>query len=139
MRNRLECIVALLSREADPNLKDFEGNTALHMAAQQACLPIVQCLIVFGADLDSMNNNRQTARHLLSKKDEPKILYYLHAVGAKRCSMDMNQCTEGCVFNGTYDGVPPNPVIGPPNRDTLNQMLSVAGNLELFLSPAKVS
>lgn len=57
----------------------------------------------------------------------PKILYYLHAVGARRCRADMKGCTDGCVQHGTFDGVPPPKVIGPTNRDVLNQMLAVAG------------
>lgn len=39
----------------------------------------------------------------------------------------MKGCTDGCVQHGTYDGVPPPKVIGPTNRDVLNQMLAVAG------------
>lgn len=35
LRNRLECVVALLSRQADPNLGDCDGNTPLHLAVKQ--------------------------------------------------------------------------------------------------------
>lgn len=57
---------------------------------------------------------------------EQRLLYYLHAVGAKRCPADMIGCTEGCKFNGSFDGIPPPEVLGPTNREALNQMLSVA-------------
>lgn len=127
MRNRLECVVALLSREADPNLGDSDGNTPLHLAVKQGNVSIIQCLIIFGAKLNALNNAGESPRHLVTKDQEPKILYYLHAVGAKRCFPDMINCTNGCKHNGTYDGIPPPRVVGPVNRDILNQMLAVAG------------
>ena len=51
LRNRLECVVALLSRGADVSIGDSDGNTPLHMAVTERSLPVVQALIVFGADL----------------------------------------------------------------------------------------
>lgn len=64
---------------------------------------------------------------MITAEQEPKLLFYLHAVGASRCSYEMTNCTDGCRFDGTYDGIPPPRVIGPVNRDILNQMLAVAG------------
>lgn len=66
-RNRLECAVALLSREANPNLGDLDGNRPIHIAVQQGNIPIMQALIVFGADLNVLNNAGETARHLITK------------------------------------------------------------------------
>ncbi|KAF5307036.1 hypothetical protein FQR65_LT07179 [Abscondita terminalis] len=126
LRNRLECVVALLCRNVDPDLADFEGNTPLHLAVKQSNIPIIQCLTIFGANLDINNNNGQSPRHLITKDQEPKLLYYLHAVGAKRCPPGTMDCTEGCRADGTFDGIPPPPVIRAANRDTLNQMLAVA-------------
>ncbi|XP_044751505.1 85/88 kDa calcium-independent phospholipase A2 isoform X2 [Coccinella septempunctata] len=119
LRRRLDCAVALLSRGADPNLGDNEGNRPLHFAAQVGCIPIIQCLVIFGADLDILNNAGESARHLIS----PKLLYYLSAIGAKRCSEDMTNCKDGCKYDGTYEGIPPPPVPMPTNRDTLNEIL----------------
>lgn len=51
MKNRLECVVALLSREADMSIADANGDTALHLAVKEKNIPIIQALIVFGADL----------------------------------------------------------------------------------------
>ncbi|KAK5642233.1 hypothetical protein RI129_008400 [Pyrocoelia pectoralis] len=127
LRNRLECVVALLCRKADPDLRDCDGNTPLHLAVKEANIPIIQCLVIFGANLDILNNLGHSPRHLVTKDQESKLLYYLHAVGAKRCPPGVDQCTDGCRPDGTYDGIPPNTVTGPTNRDTLNQMLSVAG------------
>lgn len=127
MRNRLECVVTLLSRQADPDLGDEDGNRPIHFAVKQANIPIIQALIIFGADYDILNNEGASPRHLISKEQEPKLLYYLHAVGAKRCPPEMQNCTDGCRFDGTYEGIPPERVIGPTNRDILNHILSVAG------------
>lgn len=54
LRNRLECVIALLSRHADVNVPDKDGNTALHLAVKEKHIPIIQALLVFGADLTYM-------------------------------------------------------------------------------------
>jgi calcium-independent phospholipase A2 len=51
LRKRLECVVALLSRDADVNIGDHDGNTPLHLAVTEGSYAIVQALVVFGADL----------------------------------------------------------------------------------------
>jgi calcium-independent phospholipase A2 len=51
LRNRLECVVALLSRDADVNIGDHDGNTPLHLAVIQGSAAIVQALVIFGADM----------------------------------------------------------------------------------------
>ncbi|KAJ8957044.1 hypothetical protein NQ314_006603 [Rhamnusium bicolor] len=103
----LECVVALLSRQANADLADKDGNRPIHLAVKGGNVSIVQALIIFGANLDILNNAGETARHLITEDQEPKILYYLYAVGAKRCSSNMEGCTDGCKFIGTYEGIPP--------------------------------
>lgn len=60
----------------------------MHLAVKQTNTAIVQALIVFGADLEAKNNKGFTVRHTvpseMSSSNYDKILYYLHAVGAKR-------------------------------------------------------
>ncbi|XP_056648135.1 85/88 kDa calcium-independent phospholipase A2 isoform X1 [Diorhabda sublineata] len=126
-RNRLDCVVALLSKQANANLGDKDGNRPLHLAVKTNNLAILQALIIFGVELDLLNNKGETARHLITPENEAKILYYLSAVGARRCIKEMAGCTEGCHANGTYEGVAPPKVNGATNRDVLNAMLSVAG------------
>ncbi|XP_017773302.1 PREDICTED: 85/88 kDa calcium-independent phospholipase A2 [Nicrophorus vespilloides] len=126
IRKRLECVVALLSRQADLDMGDCDGNRPIHLAIQTGNIPIIQSLIVFGANLDVLNNKGQTPRHMMTREQENKLLYYLHAVGAARCPPDMVDCTDGCKANGTFNGIPLPDVMGPTNRDILNQMLSVA-------------
>lgn len=64
-RNRLECVVALLSHEAEIDLRDKDGNTALHLAIEKKLVPIVQCLVVFGCDINIQNRLGQTPRHMV--------------------------------------------------------------------------
>lgn len=132
LRNRLECVVALLSHQAEIDIQDNEGNTPLHIAIKQGNVAIIQSLIVFGANLNIVNNNGATPRHLITLEQEPKLLYYLHAVGAERCTQSTSGCTDGCSYDGNYGGIPPPPVQGPQNRDELDEMLSAAG-MAIFL------
>lgn len=48
--------------------------------------------------------------HIIFTDQEPKLLYYLAAVGAKRCLSGMQGCTEGCKYDKTYQGIPPEKV-----------------------------
>ncbi|KAI5637886.1 ankyrin repeats (many copies) domain-containing protein [Phthorimaea operculella] len=129
-RGRLECAIALVSRGAELNIGDKEGNTPLHLAVKQSNIAIVQALVVFGADLEQVNNAGFTPRHTvpieMSNSNFDKILYILHAVGAKRCPQDVTGCGAGCSARGDYNGVPPPPIPGAATRDTISQMLSVA-------------
>ncbi|VEN62812.1 unnamed protein product [Callosobruchus maculatus] len=125
-RNRLDCVVALLSRQADADLGDKDGNRPIHLAVKIGSTSIIQALIVFGVDIDALNNAGETARHIMTKDQEAKLLYYLAAIGARRCHPDVTGCTDGCRYDGTYEGIPPQKPIGPTNREVLNLMLSVA-------------
>ncbi|XP_060802658.1 85/88 kDa calcium-independent phospholipase A2 [Amyelois transitella] len=131
LRGRLECAVALLSQGAEHSLGDKDGNTPLHLAVKQTNIAIVQALIVFGAKLEAKNNEGNTPRHCvpaeLSSSNYDKILYVLHAVGAKRCPTDMSGCRAGCSTRGEYNGVPPPPVARAAARKAVSDMLSVAG------------
>ncbi|XP_026463119.1 85/88 kDa calcium-independent phospholipase A2-like isoform X1 [Ctenocephalides felis] len=127
LRNRLECAVALLSREANPNIADYNGDTPLHLAVQQNLIPMVQCLVVFGADLNFKNNKGETPRHVTTTGTSgDKVLHILHSVGAERCLKDMEDCKPGCKFDGDFDGQPPPSPLAGRNREIISQMLSVA-------------
>lgn len=88
LRGRLECAIALLSRGAEHSIGDNVGNTPLHLAVKQTNIAIVQALVAFGADLEAKNHMGNTPRHVvpaeMSNSNYDKILYVLHAVGAKR-------------------------------------------------------
>ncbi|KAI5720122.1 hypothetical protein M8J77_002180 [Diaphorina citri] len=130
LNNRLECVVALLSRMADVELVDNSGNTALHLAARGKNPAIVQALIVFGANINALSGEEgMTARHIASSQSSggvgggdnvsDRILYILHAVGAARCTLDMPGCGVGCRAGGTWNGTPPPVPIGAKVREVL--------------------
>lgn len=127
-RNRLECVVALLSHEAEIDLRDKDGNTALHIAIQKKLVPIVQCLVVFGCDINIHNRLGQTPRHMVGKdasgSNEDMILYILHSVGAKRCPEINKKCPPGCGFTGTYNGIPPAQPESAEQREQIYQVLA---------------
>lgn len=137
-RGRLECAVALLSHGADVDARDARGDTPLHVATRQggvhnSITAIVQALLVFGSNLNSENELGVTARHLLpAGVGEQRVLHYLHAVGARRCTPNVVGCTDGCRHDGQYNGEAPPPVQGPHNRAELDDMLSAAG-MQLFM------
>lgn len=104
-RNRLECVVCLLSHEAEIDFKDKDGKTALHLAVEKNNIAIVQALVVFGCkyfffqmidqsisinvflikgDINLPNHDGKTPRHMVGKdasgSNEDMILYILHSV-----------------------------------------------------------
>lgn len=147
-RNRLECVVALLSHEAEIDLRDKEGNTALHVAIQKKLVPIVQCLVVFGCDINIQNRLGQTPRHMVGKDasggSEDMILYILHSVGAKRCPESNKKCPAGCCYNGSYNGIPPAQPESAEQREHIYQVLAstsknhLRGGLANFLPSGSI-
>ncbi|CAL4144561.1 unnamed protein product, partial [Meganyctiphanes norvegica] len=112
-RNRVQCIVTLLCRGADPNIKDDKGNTPLHFASQQLIPVLVQAFIAFGADINCQNDIGESPRHCASinndkpnSADRDKVIYLLHTVGAKRCNVKLASCLDGCRESGSFNGVP---------------------------------
>ncbi|XP_076066780.1 85/88 kDa calcium-independent phospholipase A2-like isoform X2 [Oratosquilla oratoria] len=133
LRNRVQCLVTMLSRGANANLIDHEGNTPLHLAASQCSLTMVQALIVFGSDINAVNKSGETARHMAATHrlddktkiaERDKVIYLLHTVGAQRCRVKMFSCTDGCMDEGSFNGVPlyENPLLR--SRWVMDEMLS---------------
>lgn len=83
------------------------------LLSQGRDVTIVQALIVFGANVDMVNSMGETARHLtaIGRRNEKQdlILYVLHAVGAKRCTVNRSNCTDGCAQStgSQFNGIPP--------------------------------
>ncbi|XP_015588619.1 85/88 kDa calcium-independent phospholipase A2 [Cephus cinctus] len=135
VRQRLECVVALLSHMASVNIMDNNGNTPLHLAVTESTPEIVKMLIGFGAEIDARNYQNESPRHLvlLNNTDGHKILYLLHAVGARRCPGEMQNCHVGCSSKEEYDGIaPPEPPSSVP-RTMLDQMLYVSSMEKMAL------
>jgi calcium-independent phospholipase A2 len=127
-KNQLECVVSLLAHEAEIDLKDKDGNTALHIAVEKKFIPIVQCLVVFGCDINLKNKHEQTPRHMVGKEasgsDDDMILYILHSVGAKRCPPTSARCPPGCNAKDSYNGIPPATPETTEQREAIQQMLA---------------
>ncbi|EHB15126.1 fem-1-like protein A [Heterocephalus glaber] len=58
----------LLDCGADPDSRDFDNNTPLHIAAQNNCPAIMSALIEAGAHMDATNAFKKTAYELLDEK-----------------------------------------------------------------------
>lgn len=116
----------------------------LHVAVEKKLLPMVQCLIVFGADFDRPNGQGKTARHIVGKSAQrivdDNILYILHSVGAERCPGASSGCPSGCNFTGDYNGVPPEQPESAEGREQIYQVLAstsrnqLKNNITNFLS-----
>ena len=57
-------VVTLLRNEADVNLQNNKGMTALMYAAQKGRLALVNKLLQYGADAFIVNTDNNTAQHL---------------------------------------------------------------------------
>ncbi|XP_055989633.1 NF-kappa-B inhibitor alpha [Sorex fumeus] len=126
--NQPEIAEALLEAGSDPELRDFRGNTPLHLACEQGCLAsvgvliqrcgtqrrdsilkatnynghtclhlasihgylaIVECLVLFGADIDAQEPcNGRTALHLAVDLQNPDLVALL-----LKCGADVNKVT----------------------------------------------
>ncbi|KAL6087459.1 hypothetical protein STEG23_009344 [Scotinomys teguina] len=60
--------MVLLDCEADPNSRDFDNNTRMHIAAPHNCPAIMDALIEAGAHIDATNAFKKTAYELLDMK-----------------------------------------------------------------------
>ncbi|XP_014389171.1 PREDICTED: protein fem-1 homolog A [Myotis brandtii] len=64
----LQVVKVLLDCGADPDSRDFDNNTPLHIAAQNNCPGIMNALIEAGAHMDATNAFKKTAYELLDEK-----------------------------------------------------------------------
>lgn len=127
-KNKLECVVSLLAHEAEIDLRDKDGNTPLHIAVEKKLIPIVQCMVVFGCDINAKNKHEQSSRHMVGKDasgtDDDMILYILHSIGARRCPESSTKCPPGCNFKGSYNGIPPAQPETTEQREEIQQVLA---------------
>ncbi|XP_071512455.1 85/88 kDa calcium-independent phospholipase A2 isoform X2 [Panulirus ornatus] len=124
--DRLTCVITLLSRGAEVNVCDDEGNTALHLSRSPA---VLQALIVFGSQTTLTNRKGSAVRHVIATsafKEKNKMLYLLHAVGASRCQKHFADCTDGCSPSGSFDGVPPDIYQLSRSRISFDEFLDTA-------------
>lgn len=66
----IESVNLLLSKNADPNIKDKEGNTALHLAvinsgkSRNEYIEVINHIIKYNADVNTLNNKNQSALNI---------------------------------------------------------------------------
>jgi ankyrin repeat protein len=70
-------VTALLKRGIDPNSVDAKGQPALHIAARENNLEVVQALVAGGADIDRLNPSKETPIMLASLAGATKIVDFL--------------------------------------------------------------
>lgn len=64
----LHVVNLLLECGADPDSRDYDNNTPLHVAARNSCPLIMSALMEAGAHMDATNAFKQTAYELLDEK-----------------------------------------------------------------------
>ncbi|CAG8958729.1 hypothetical protein HYFRA_00011572 [Hymenoscyphus fraxineus] len=82
------CLEHLLSRGADPNILDDDGDTALHVAVEEennfdddSVIKNVKTLLEYGADFTVQNESGETPLHVAARNSEHKqILRHLHPI-----------------------------------------------------------
>lgn len=67
MRNRFDCVMALLTYGANAGARGEHGNTPLHLAMTKDNMEMVKALIVFGAEVDTPNDFGETPALIASK------------------------------------------------------------------------
>jgi ankyrin repeat protein/serine/threonine protein kinase len=67
---------------------DEAGNQALHFAAQEGHLPMVELLLARGADVNALNNFHQTPLHLAATWNEALVVHRLLECGADPVAVD---------------------------------------------------
>lgn len=74
----------------DINEKDSDGNTALHVAAEQDAHELITRFVTVGANTEIKNNNGDTPLHVALKKDNFNSVQTLAALGANIFATDNN-------------------------------------------------
>jgi cytohesin len=63
-RGDVQEVARLLAAGADPNVKDLDGHTPLHYAAEQCRADIAELLLKHGADPNARDNQGETPLHI---------------------------------------------------------------------------
>ncbi|KAL0276237.1 UNVERIFIED_CONTAM: hypothetical protein PYX00_003845 [Menopon gallinae] len=81
--NHLEVVRFLMSKGADPLIRDAEQNIALHWAAFGGSIDIVELYLNDGSDINAVNVHGDTPLHIAARQDKYNCVLLLLARGAK--------------------------------------------------------
>ena len=90
----LESINLLLSKNANPNIKDKDGNTPLHLAVMNAhksrndYIEVINTLIKYNADVNIQNNKNQLALNIAVSNNDTEISNILINAKSQLNNMD---------------------------------------------------
>lgn len=75
--DKYNVLIKMLDMGADPNLRDYNGWTALHYSCQLGDLESVKILLQNKAEIDCFSNNNRTSLHLAAYSNYPMIVRLL--------------------------------------------------------------
>ncbi|KAJ7998227.1 hypothetical protein DPEC_G00220400 [Dallia pectoralis] len=76
------CVTTLLEHDADPNLVDINGNTALHLASCIPAMPIVTRLLEHEADINAQNKEGYSPLTVAVKENHAELAEFFLKEGA---------------------------------------------------------
>ncbi|KAJ8901618.1 hypothetical protein NDN08_003826 [Rhodosorus marinus] len=77
-------VAQILSAGLDPNIPDAASNTGLHWACAYGMFTSADCLIKFGADVNSINSRGDSPLNEAEARNAPEVVRLLISVGALR-------------------------------------------------------
>lgn len=94
-RNKYISATLLLEGGADPDMKSrgTHGYTALHYAAENDNVQMIELLAKHKANLDVTDKNKQTPLHVAAHEGNPKAIYALVRAGADMFAKDSSGFT----------------------------------------------
>ena len=102
---RLDIVRLVISKGANPNLRDTYGNTALHNACYNGHLHIVQYLASNGSDLEARDNNGVRPLHAACEEGHLEVAKELidrQSVDINAVSYDGKTPTRICTMRGHH-------------------------------------
>ena len=84
VQNRLDKVEAFLRRPQDPNVKEPDGMTALHLAAARGHEQCVDLLLEALANLEAKLLQGTTALHMAARRNQAKMVKFLVEKGADK-------------------------------------------------------